>query len=76
MARCKRTTNLEVHHRRVDGGNDIDNAQVLCQKCHAETLSYGNTGHNSPPAFSQETKDKALRRAGYQCECTRGSCCL
>ncbi|MBO4583031.1 MAG: hypothetical protein J5714_03200 [Alphaproteobacteria bacterium] len=77
MVRCRRTTNLEVHHIRIDGGNGLDNAKVLCQKCHAETASYGDTNHKSPPAFSDDIKHKALKRAGNQCECTRGyPCCL
>jgi 5-methylcytosine-specific restriction endonuclease McrA len=71
MARCTRTTNLEIHHIRRDGGNDISNAQVLCQKCHRETHSYGRQGH-SPTPFPQDVKDKALKKAGYQCECTSG----
>jgi 5-methylcytosine-specific restriction endonuclease McrA len=74
MARCARTTNLEIHHMRRDGGNDISNAEVLCQKCHSHTSTYGVAG-KSPPAFDQATKDRALKRAGYQCECTRSGGC-
>lgn len=73
MARCFRTNNLEVHHKRRDGGNSLDNAEVLCSDCHANTSTYGTPG-TTPPAFSQDTKDKALRRAGYRCECTRLTC--
>ncbi len=76
MSRCKRTWGLEVHHKRVDGGNGLDNAMVLCQKCHANTSSYGDSNHKSPEPFSQEIKEKALKRAGNQCECTKGTCCL
>ncbi len=75
MARCIRTTNLEVHHKRVDGGNDLDNAMVLCHQCHVNTCTYGDSNHKSPPAFTQEVKDKALKRADYRCECTKGDCC-
>jgi|APIni6443716594_1056825.scaffolds.fasta_scaffold382565_2 5-methylcytosine-specific restriction endonuclease McrA len=71
--RCSIKYNLEVHHKRRDGGNSLDNAEVLCQRCHANTDSYGSPGI-TPPAFSEETKEKALRRAGYQCECTRTIC--
>lgn len=39
MSRCTRTTNLEVHHKRKDGGNDLTNAQVLYQKWRSETYS-------------------------------------
>jgi len=74
MARCTNTKNLEVHHKRVDGGNELDNAEVLCQDCHANTSSYGDTEHDSPPAFTQKTKDEALEQAGNRCECTRISC--
>lgn len=74
MARCTGTTNLEVHHFNRYGGNDLGNAEVLCHQCHVATHSYGQQGH-SPDDFSQETKDKAMRRAGYQCECTRSGGC-
>lgn len=74
MARCTRTKELEVHHKRRDGGNSLDNAEVLCPKCHAGTATYGTAG-TSPPAFTQETKDKALKQAGNQCQCTRISGC-
>jgi 5-methylcytosine-specific restriction endonuclease McrA len=74
MPRCTKTTNLEIHHRRRDGGNDLSNAQVLCQKCHSATHSYGLPGH-SPDPFPEDVKQKALKRAGYQCECTSiGGC--
>lgn len=74
-SRCLNTKDLEVHHSRIDGGNGLDNAMVLCQKCHANTSSYGDSNHKSPPAFTQETKDRALKRAGNRCECTKGTCC-
>jgi 5-methylcytosine-specific restriction endonuclease McrA len=74
MARCNRTWGLEVHHKRRDGGNGIDNAEVLCKECHAATSTYGITG-KSPEPFSQETKDKALKRAGNRCECTKTGGC-
>lgn len=74
MARCIRTTGLEVHHRSTTGGNGISNAKVLCQPCHEATASYGKPG-TSPPAFGEETKDRARRAAGHQCECTSTSGC-
>ncbi len=74
MARCKRTRNLEVHHRRRDGGNDLSNAEVLCGSCHTATSTYGVSG-TTPPAFTVATKIAALRRAGDQCECTRSGGC-
>lgn len=76
MVRCKRTWGLEIHHKRIDGGNDLGNAQVLCQKCHENTSSYGSPDHKTPPAFSEETKKAALKRAEHRCECTKGACCL
>ncbi len=69
MSRCIRTAELEVHHKNRSAGNDLSNAQVLCQQCHEKTPSYGQEG-TSPPDFSEETKQQALRRAGNQCECT------
>jgi 5-methylcytosine-specific restriction endonuclease McrA len=74
MARCPHTRELEVHHKRRDGGSDIDNAEVLCQSCHKTTSTYGTSG-KSPFPFDQTIKDRALHRAGNQCECTRiGEC--
>jgi 5-methylcytosine-specific restriction endonuclease McrA len=74
MARCTKTYGLEVHHRNRNGGNGLDNAEVLCEACHEATPSYGTPGV-SPPDFSEETKQAALRRAGNQCECTRTGGC-
>lgn len=74
MARCTRTSGLEVHHKSRYGGNGLDNAEVLCQPCHEATSSYGTPGV-SPPDFSEETRQAALRRAGNQCECTRTGGC-
>ena len=74
MSRCMVTWGLEVHHIRRNGGNELDNAQVLCQSCHVATSTYGAPG-NPPPDFSQDTKDRALLRAGHQCQCTKMSGC-
>ncbi len=74
MARCIRVSNLEVHHKRRDGGNGINNAEVLCERCHTATATYGVPGQ-SPPPFTVETKRAALLRAKYQCECTRTGGC-
>jgi len=69
--RCKVTSNLDVYHKHPDGGNGIDNAEVLCQECHKLTFerqpSYGVRRKNPDP-FDQETKDEALKNAGNQCE--------
>lgn len=74
MARCTRVKELEVHHIRRDGGNDIGNAKVLCQQCHAATGTYGNPG-KSPIPFSLDTKVNAIAKADFQCECTSNSGC-
>lgn len=74
MARCTKTYGLEVHHKDRGGGNDLSNAEVLCQPCHEATPSYGVPGR-SPPPFSEDTKERALRRAGNRCECERTGGC-
>lgn len=73
MARCRRTTDLEVHHKNVDCGNGLDNAMVLCHQCHAHTHRAPNP--KSPQPFTDGIKNEALRRAGYQCQCEKGICC-
>jgi len=72
--RCTNTEDLEVHHINRGGGNGLANAQVLCSFCHQKTPSYGESTDNPPPEFSDDTKTKALERAGYQCECIRDGC--
>ena len=39
---CGSTERLEVHHLKPTGGNQSDNLQTLCHKCHEKTPSYGN----------------------------------
>jgi len=73
MNRRNSTKDLAVHHKRRDGGNDIGNAEVLCQKCHENTSTYGTPG-KSPPEFSASTKEEALKRAGNRCECEKNEC--
>ena len=73
MGRCCSTENLEVHHNRRDGGNDIGNVEVLCQKCHENTGTYGVSG-KSPLEFSEATKKEVLKKAGNSCECERTGC--
>ena len=68
MARCTKRS-AEIHHKRRDGGNGLDNAQALCVKCHQETDTYGAPG-KSPPDFDEATKAQAHRQARNQCECT------
>jgi 5-methylcytosine-specific restriction endonuclease McrA len=70
MPRCKRKVTLEVHHKRRDGGNGLNNAEVLCERCHAATSTYGVQG-TSPPDFAESIKFEAKILSGNQCECTR-----
>jgi 5-methylcytosine-specific restriction endonuclease McrA len=74
MPRCAVRSNLGIHHIRRDGGNGLENAEVLCQKCHKATATFPVPG-KSPVPFDQETKVKALRQAGGQCQCARTSDC-
>ena len=74
MARCTRTSGLEVHHKNRKGGNDLGNAEVLCHPCHVATPTYGKEGPE-PPDFTEETKRKARQDAGGQCECVRTGGC-
>ncbi len=74
MPRCTRTQNLDVHHKRRDGGTRLDNAEVLCPPCHQATTTYGDAGR-TPPPFDEATKKAALRNAGNRCECTRTTGC-
>ncbi len=73
-ARCTRTAELGVYHLRRDGGNDLENAQVLCRRCYAATRGYELPGRK-PPVFDQTTREAALGRAGDRCECTRLGAC-
>lgn len=72
--RCERTSNLEIHHKRRDGGNDIENAEVLCKICHTATATFGTPG-KTPPPFPESVKERALRRAGNRCECKKVAVC-
>ena len=74
MGRCRIKSNLAVHHKCIDEGNKIDNAEVLCPICHFNTGSFGQPGHKSPPDFDEDVKNMALRNAKYRCECTRPQC--
>jgi len=74
MARCKRSDQLEVHHKRRGKGNHLSNATVLCRPCLEKTPFYGMPGP-SPEAFSEATRREALRRAGNRCQCTSSRGC-
>jgi hypothetical protein len=73
MGRCIAKENLEVHHKNRAAVNSIDTAQVLCQSCHEKTGTYGEEGE-SPPKFSEATRQEALKRAGNRCECKKPDC--
>jgi cytochrome c553 len=74
MTRCTRKNDLDIHHKRRDGGNGLDNAEVLCRTCHVATGASGGPD-TLPPVFDQYTKYMAQIRAGYQCECMRTGGC-
>jgi hypothetical protein len=74
MGRCLIGLHLAVHHKRADGGNQIDNAEVLCPICQINAGHYGQPGLKKPPDFDQSVIILALRNASYQCECTRPEC--
>jgi hypothetical protein len=64
MSRCEVTDDIEIYHKDPNGGNDLSNAQVLCQHCREKTGADGN-GLRS---FLPKTKEDALKRAGNRCE--------
>jgi hypothetical protein len=74
ISRCTRKTDLDVYHLHRSGDNSLENAQVLCYRCHAAAKGYELPGRR-PPAFDQATKEAALTRAAYQCECIRLGAC-
>ncbi len=67
MARCTRTTSLGVYHIRTDWGNGLDNARVLCKACRPQSQSSPSSS-TTPPPFSSEVIEQALKRAGHRCE--------
>jgi len=71
MARCTSQRYLVVHHRKDECDNSLDNAEVLCDRCHAQILMDEGDFRDSLPAFSKEVKIAAKIRAEYQCECER-----
>ncbi len=75
MARCTRREGLEVHHTRPAGGNGLDDAVVLCSPCHTIGMLANGLPSTSPRPFDEATKQMALRRAGFRCECTRIAGC-
>jgi hypothetical protein len=74
MARCTNRRNLELHHLTSEGEADVNNAQVLCTSCRQHAVTYATSG-KAPLSFAEHTKERALKRAGYQCECTSARGC-
>lgn len=74
MPRCTRRSNLDIHLKGRDDGIGLDNAVVLCRKCHEAGGAAGDPETN-PPEFDSYTAYKAQVRAGYQCECMRTDGC-
>lgn len=73
MSRCTRRSNLGIHLKGRDDGIGLDNAVVLCRKCH-EAAGIAAGSESDPPEFDSYTAYKAQVRAGYQCECMRTGC--
>jgi hypothetical protein len=69
MPRCTNTRNLELHHLTTDSGATLENAQVLCPSCRLRAATYETPG-KATLSFAEHIRKKALKRAGYQCECT------
>ncbi len=76
MAHCARTKGLHVYHLSLHGGEDLDNAIVLCEQCFAETPPHWRRFINDPPDFSAEVHAEALSKAGGICQCTGCAACL
>jgi hypothetical protein len=74
VSRCKRTGDLEVHHKRRNQGNRLSNAIVMCRPCYQKTPFNGLPGP-SPEPFTEETTRYALRKAGHRCECKSSRGC-
>ncbi len=39
--RCSQTYGLEAHHITQGGSDTLSRCEILCQKCHENTQSYG-----------------------------------
>jgi hypothetical protein len=74
VSRCKRTEDLEVHHKRRNQRNRLSNAIVMCRPCYQRTPFYGLPGP-SPEPLTEETTRYALRQAGHRCECKSSRGC-
>ncbi|HKI58237.1 MAG TPA: hypothetical protein VKA00_03330 [Trueperaceae bacterium] len=74
MARCKRTDELEVHHKRRSQGNRLSNAVVMCRPCYEKTPFYGLSGP-APEPFTAATTQQALLDAGNRCQCKSSRSC-
>jgi 5-methylcytosine-specific restriction endonuclease McrA len=73
MGRCYSQYGLEVHPIRQDGGDGLDNAEVLCARCHLAASTSGDPG-GRPPDLEEATRTVARLLAGNKCQCTRATC--
>ena len=69
MSQCLQTTNIEVRHKRSEGGNGINNAIVLCKICNA-AIGFYDSKKIKPEPFPPKVVEKALKKAGNRCQCT------
>ena len=74
MVRCKRTDNLEVYHKRLNGDISQNNAIVLCKQCY-EASEIFERGKIETMDFPLLTKIFAKLNADFICECTNNSGC-
>jgi hypothetical protein len=74
MQRCSRFDGLQVYHVMRDGGNGLDNAQVLCRRCY-ELMDRPKAEGPEPQPFKEEVVRKALELAGYRCQCQSSGGC-
>jgi len=74
MGRCVIDKNLIVTFKHIDGGNDINNSIVLCERCNMNMELNGLISAKNLPLFSEKTKKAAFVRAENYCECIKEEC--
>ena len=75
MPQCNRTKNLKVYLKRKNGGNELDNAIVMCDECYKAFIYGGENSEDESNQFSETTKMLAMVLAHYRCECTSSNGC-
>lgn len=73
MSQCQNIKNIDVRHKRSNRGNDLDNAEVLCQACYEKTAMYKQSKYVTEP-FPNNIKAVAMALAKNKCQCTRVGC--